>query len=36
MPYVELIPQRLPDGTIVLHGVAVGFVERLRRLLRRR
>ena len=36
MAYVELIPQRLPDGTVVIHGVAVGIVERLRRLLRRK
>jgi hypothetical protein len=36
MTYIELIPYRLPDGTVVLRGVAVGVVERLRRLLRRR
>lgn len=35
MPYVELIPVRTPDGTIVLRGVAVGPGERLRRWLRR-
>jgi hypothetical protein len=35
MAYVELIPQRLPDGTIILRGVTVGVVERLRRFLRR-
>jgi len=34
MPYVELIPQRLPDGTIVLRAVPVGVLERLRRFLR--
>jgi hypothetical protein len=34
MAYIELIPQRLPDGTIVLRGVVVGVVERLRRFLR--
>ena len=36
MPYVELIPQRPPDGTIVLRGVTVGVLERLRRLFRAR
>jgi hypothetical protein len=36
MAYIELIPQRLPDGTIILRGVGVGIVERVRRLLRRR
>jgi hypothetical protein len=35
MTHVELIPVRTPDGTIVLRGVAVGPVERLRRLVRR-
>jgi hypothetical protein len=35
MPYVELIPIRRPDGTIVLRGVPVGPGERLRRWLRR-
>jgi hypothetical protein len=35
MTYVELIPVRTSDGTIVLRGVAVGPVERLRRLVRR-
>jgi hypothetical protein len=34
MAYVELVPQRLPDGTIVLRGVTVGILERLRRFLR--
>ena len=36
MAYIDFIPQRLPDGTIVLRGVAVGVVERLRRILRGR
>jgi hypothetical protein len=35
MTRIELIPIRRPDGTIVLRGVAVGPVERLRRLVRR-
>jgi hypothetical protein len=35
MVYVELIPVRRPNGTIVLRGVVVGPGERLRRLLRR-
>ena len=35
MAYVELIPVRTPDGTIVFRGVVVGPVERLRRLVRR-
>ena len=35
MTYVELIPVRTSDGTIVLRGVAVGPGERLRRWLRR-
>jgi hypothetical protein len=35
MPRIELIPQVQPNGTIVLRGVPVGFIERLRRLLRR-
>jgi hypothetical protein len=36
MTHIEFIPQRLPDGTVILRGVAVGVVERLRRLLHRR
>jgi hypothetical protein len=36
MPYIELIPQPQPDGTIVLRGVPVGVLERLRRLWRAR
>ena len=36
MPYIEFIPQLQPDGTIVLRGVRVGVLERLRRLLRGR
>jgi hypothetical protein len=36
MPYIELIPQPQPDGTIVLRGVPVSLLERLRRLWRGR
>ena len=36
MPRIELIPQLQPDGTIVLRGVPVGLLERLRRLWRPR
>jgi hypothetical protein len=32
---LELVPERLPDGSVVLRAVALGPVERLRRLLRR-
>jgi hypothetical protein len=35
MVYIELVPIRGPDGTIVLRGVSVGPGERLRRLLRK-
>jgi len=35
MSKFELIPERRPDGTIVLRAVAVGPLERLRRFLRR-
>jgi hypothetical protein len=34
MERMELIPERRPDGTIVLRGVVVPRGERLRRLLR--
>jgi hypothetical protein len=33
MERIDLIPERKPDGTIVLRAVVVGPVERLRRLL---
>jgi len=32
---IEFLPEPRPDGTIVLRGIVVGPVERLRRLLRR-
>jgi hypothetical protein len=32
---LEFVPERLPDGSVVLRAVALGRVERLRRLLRR-
>jgi hypothetical protein len=32
---IELVPERRSDGTLVLRAVALGPVERLRRLLRR-
>jgi hypothetical protein len=32
---IEFVPERRPDGTIVLRAAVVGPVERLRRLLRR-
>jgi hypothetical protein len=35
MPRVELIPERRPDGTIVLRAVELGPLERLRRAVRR-
>jgi hypothetical protein len=35
MPRIEFIPQVQPNGTIVLRGVPVGLLERLRRLIRR-
>jgi len=35
MTRVELIQERTPDGTVVLRAVALGPVERLRRLVRR-
>jgi hypothetical protein len=31
---VELVPERRADGTIVLHVIELGPVERLRRLIR--
>ena len=31
MAHVELIPERRPDGTIILRAVLVGPLERLRR-----
>ncbi len=34
MPRIEFIPQVQPNGTIVLRGVPVGLLERLRRLFR--
>lgn len=35
MAHIELVPERSADGTVVvLRGVVVGPVERLRRLLR--
>jgi hypothetical protein len=33
---VEFLPERRPDGTIVLRAVLIGPLERLRRLLRLR
>jgi hypothetical protein len=35
MTRIELIPERRPDGTVVLRAIALGYAERLRRLLRR-
>jgi hypothetical protein len=35
MPRVELVPERRPDGTIVLRALELGLAERLRRALRR-
>jgi hypothetical protein len=34
MSYIELVPERSADGTIVLRAVALGPLERLRRFLR--
>jgi hypothetical protein len=34
MNRVELVPERRADGTVVLHAVVLGPVERLRRLAR--
>jgi hypothetical protein len=34
MAHIELIPERRPNGTIVLRAVAIGPIERLRRWLR--
>jgi hypothetical protein len=31
--HIDLIPERRPDGTVVLRAVLLGPVERLRRLL---
>ena len=35
MTHIEYIPERNSDGTLILRGVVVGPVERLRRMLRR-
>ena len=35
MPRVELVPERRPDGTIVLRAIELGIAERLRRALRK-
>jgi len=35
MPRIELIPERRPDGTIVLRAVEHGMLERLRRALKK-
>jgi len=35
MNRVELVPEYKPNGTVVLHAVVVGPVERLRRFVRR-
>ena len=35
MPRVELIPERRPDGTVILRAVERGPLERLKRLVRR-
>ncbi|CAA9501772.1 MAG: hypothetical protein AVDCRST_MAG45-1357 [uncultured Solirubrobacterales bacterium] len=35
MAKIEFIPERTPDGMIVLRAVTVGPTERLRRFLRR-
>ena len=35
MAQIELIPQRTPDGTVVLRGVVLAPLERFRRFLRR-
>jgi hypothetical protein len=35
MERIELIPERRPDGTVVLRAVLLGPAERLRRLMRR-
>jgi hypothetical protein len=35
MPRVELVPERRPDGTIVLRAIELGLAERLRRALRK-
>jgi hypothetical protein len=35
MPRVELVPERRPDGTIVLRAIELGIAERLRRAWRR-
>jgi hypothetical protein len=35
MKRYELVPERTADGTVVLHAVALGPLERLRRLLQR-
>jgi len=32
---LELLPERRPDGTVVLRAIVLGPVERVRRLLRR-
>jgi hypothetical protein len=35
MAQIEFIPERTPDGTVVLRGVVLGPLERFRRFLRR-
>jgi hypothetical protein len=35
MTHIEFIRQRTPDGTVVLHAIVVGPLQRLRRRLRR-
>ena len=35
MTRIEFIPERTPDGTVVLRGVVLGPLERFRRLVRR-
>jgi hypothetical protein len=35
MTRIEFIPERRPDGSVVLRAIAFGPAERLRRLIRR-
>jgi hypothetical protein len=35
MTRIEFIPERRPDGSVVLRAIALGPAERLRRLVRR-
>lgn len=35
MAHIELIPERRPDGSVVLRAVVLGPAERFRRLMRR-